>query len=569
MHKTNEKTEPQIEAGAKTRTSARKKERKFKKKHIKWVVLGAIVITTAILVITCTNRVKAAMASVSSMTDVTVLSYASLENSISATGTVESDKKTHVYSTNNYTVQSIEVQVGDVVTMDDVLLRLDTESIEKQIREKEIAMDTSQNAGELSVKAARDAYYNYKEGLENGENPSIISAENAVRNALDAYDAAVKAYNEYVEDMRLGQVASVVSAEKAYTAASNAVYTAQAQLTTAQADLAADTANTTLQAQVAAAQAALQNAEDSLASAEAAYNQAYRAAKNAKDEYFKRIDTTQAAYESAVKSLEAAQGGADDQLEAYKNSYRSAQVSSGQDLAEYQLEEMRQDLADATVKAPVSGVVTGVFATVGATGSGLLFVIEDTANLIVKTTVKEYDIGEVFENMPVAIRADATGDETYEGRLSLIAPTAKKNAQGDTDTSGDVQFEAEVAVTSPDTRLRIGMSVRMDLIVAREDRVLPVPFDAIYKNLAGANCVLAAVDAGNMQYILEEREVVCGLENDLDIAISGDGIEPGLRVINNPGNYAAGQTITLYDAPNLSNSSGDFPTFFGPGVRGG
>ena len=77
-----------------------------------------------------------------------------------------------------------------------------------------------------------------------------------------------------------------------------------------------------------------------------------------------------------------------------------------------------------------SGTVTAVYASVGASGSGLLFVIEDTQALIVKTTVKGYDIGSVKVGMPAAIKSDATGEREIMGTVLSIAPAANKDRTG-------------------------------------------------------------------------------------------------------------------------------------------
>ena len=74
----------------------------------------------------------------------------------------------------------------------------------------------------------------------------------------------------------------------------------------------------------------------------------------------------------------------------------------------------------------------------GALGRGLLFVIEDTDNLIVKTNMSEFDLACVNLGDEVNIRADATGNAVFAGILTRIAPAS---ALG----SVYVAFESDVA----------------------------------------------------------------------------------------------------------------------------
>ena len=301
-------------------------------------------------------------------------------------------------------------------------------------------------------------------------------------------------------------------------------------------------------AELSAAETALDRAEDSYDTAERSYKAALRNADSTLEEYAHSVESACQAYETALKNAESTSVNVENQLESYENSLATAQIAGNMDTAEYQLAKLYMDLEDATIKAPSSGTVTAVFATVGGTGSGLLFVIEDTANLVVETSVKSYDIGTVTEGMPVVIKSDATGEEEYEGRVQSIAPTSNKNAQGETDTTTDAVFATDVAVVSQNTGLRIGMSVRLNYIVEESFSVLAVPYDAVYQNEAGQDCVLILTQGSAPEkFLVQELPVTLGMENDLDIVISGEGVAPGLRVVNEADAYLylQGTEITL------------------------
>ena len=90
------------------------------------------------------------------------------------------------------------------------------------------------------------------------------------------------------------------------------------------------------------------------------------------------------------------------------------------------------------------------------------------------------------------------------------------------------------------------MEAQLDYIVARESHVLTVPYDAVYENDQGQTCVLMAVEQKDGRYAIQELPITTGIDDDLDLAISGDGVEEGMRVINEPDSYLhlLGQTVT-------------------------
>ncbi len=296
-------------------------------------------------------------------------------------------------------------------------------------------------------------------------------------------------------------------------------------------------------------QAALPAAQAEQTAAQAAVNEAQAAYNSASGQGYSlslAVDSAYNGYVTALKSLDAAIASVETQLQSSENQLDSAKLSaqSARETRELTLEQLEGSLEDLVITAPASGTVTAVYATVGGPSTGLLFVIEDVEDLVVKTTIRSYDIGQVQEGMEVTIKSDATGDASFDGSVSFIAPASQKTATGDTNTANEV-FDAEVKVLSQDTGLRIGMSVRLNYVLEAETGVLAVPYDAVYTNASGQSCVMAARDQGNGKYILEEIPVTTGVESDVEVAISGPGIQAGLQVLNDPAGRQAGEVVTL------------------------
>ncbi len=522
MEMTKQQGLEQEESSIKPRKAAKKSNtgKGNKKRTRRWIILGVIVLVIAGLFYACSQLGKQAQ-NILAQSDTIVLSYQDFENAISATGTVESATSEYVYSTQSYPVQTVHVEVGDVVKEGDLLAELDSSALEDQIEAKEVATGISAKTAAQQVKTARDAYNSTKEALDEGLNASIISAENAVQVAYDNWQKAIRTYNNYRGtdlDYALDQAEAAVAAAKQQLAASPSDLTAQA---------------------------ALVQAENNLKSIEAQYD----SYDSTLTEYRYAVDSAHNAYIVAQQQLEATRFSAQTQLQSGKNSLNTAEINANMDSAVLSLAQMQEDLEDTNIKAPVAGTVTGVYATVGASGAGLLFVIEDTGNLVVETSVKGYDVGTVKVNMPVTIKSDATGDELFDGRITSIAPTSNKNARGETDTTGDVLFATEVEVLTKDTGLRIGMTVRLNYIIAQQQGVIMVPYDAIYENENGEKCILLAEQQQNGKYKLREITVTQGEENDIDVIISGAEVKPDITVVTTPDKYLTklDQELTLID----------------------
>ncbi len=631
------------------------------KRKKKWpFVLGAVAVAAAAAVFAAGSPGNGNMVIISP-TETALLVRTDLQDSVSATGTVESANSMTVYSTMAYTVQEVAVKVGDKVQQGDLLCKLDGQSIQDQIDTQQAGLESSTAAGNASIAAAKDNYEQFKYNLENGLNPSVINAENAVTNAYNSYVSAQNTYDRYLAGMQAGENSAILAQENALRSARTAVDNAkdalenaktaqnkawdalddlddvwddalevyndaeealddhnsqlkvlnrqkkslsdrqkelegqlaaaaeedkpaiQAELVQVQTDLAAvsaqiaqgealgvqletafnaansacrqaeaayeqgESACDTAATQVTACEKNILTCEEAYETALKQYQAALTSADNTLADYAKNVENNFAAYEKAKTSLEAAKAAARDQLQAYQNNLNTAYANAGRQSTELVLEQLQADLDATRITAPMTGTVTAVYAKVGSAGSGLLFVIEDTDHFVISTSLKDYDIALVEEGTPAAIRSDATGDDVYEGTITYIAPTANKNAMGDTDTSGEVSFAADVAVTSPDTRLRIGLNVRMELIVAQEPDVLAAPYDVIYRDQNGVDCILVAEEQPDGTWLLREVAVELGLETDLDIAVKADGLTENTRVVSDPEKYVQyiGQPVII------------------------
>lgn len=670
-----------------------------KKKKIIGVVCGVVAVAVVGGYLLLNQNSGAAV-----MVSTETLQQMDLQNTVSLTGVVESETDRKVYSTLSYLVESVNVQVGDVVQAGDVLAQLDTEQLEMDIAQQQAAVDASNSQSAHQIEVNRKAYENAVENYENGLDSNAISAESGVNQAessltqaeygvdsaqlqVDAAEAAVRdarenyyitrdQLNGNVDDARealddaedalaeaeatynkavAGQAglqeqakATLEQARTEYTAAETAwneysethrqdyesgreerdkkkdaydtakqkyeesiteqvpdgdsdlqdqmeeaqkaYWIAEAEFTAVKMDYegerskyqAAETAWSQAQADyqnqlasiessASAAYSGVASAQTGVASAEAQLD----AAKDARsgstltqleqgiDSARRSVDSAELQEDIAKAQQDAAEQSADtakqqqaatensiaQQIDTLKDnligSQIAAQSTKSQEIA---IQSLQDTLADATITAPVSGVVTAVYAEEGQPGNGLLFVIEDTDALKITTNIREYDVGNIEVGMPVVIRSDATGDKEISGTVTYIAPAANKTENGNTLTADDstVEFEAEVQVNDADSGLRIGMNTRLTVLLEERSDVYGVPYDSVVEKADGSEVVYAVEPSSEKEgsYVVTEVPVTTGLETDFYIEVSGDGITDGLSIVSDPQSVAPGMEVT-------------------------
>lgn len=509
-----------------------------------------------------------------------------LKNSVSVTGTVKSEEITNVYSTLAYQVQTVNVEVGDSVNVGDVLCVLDTADLKVQIEQQEISLANSQSSAQHNVAVAQNnlatqqnnqqydydtAYENAKKTVETAQRTleSQQSTLEKARNSLTQAGHQHKASHKALQDYR-----DSYGTPTEYDATYEQLYQSYVS-----ADL------------------SLTNAENTVADAE-------KAVKNAEKDLEKAKENAEAAFAAALRQQQAT-------LTSSQQQVKSAQISAANvEVSAMQLDELKKNLEKANVTAPVSGTVTAVMAVEGGSGQGLLFVIENTGKLKIDTKIEEYDVPYVKAGQPAKIKSDGTGDEEYEGKVTRIAPTAIKAANGATVETTDVQFATEVGIVGI-SDLKIGMNARIDIVTESKPDVFAVSYDAVVENPNGESVVYVARPQGGgtppvsmskeeydkLQAEGEEGEaqiaerragqqtqnaangagsfvavaipVKTGMETDFYIEIIADSLKEGDLIISNPAGIADGQAITLGGAGARGAAAGAMGGMGGPQAQGG
>jgi HlyD family secretion protein len=137
------------------------------------------------------------------------------------------------------------------------------------------------------------------------------------------------------------------------------------------------------------------------------------------------------------------------------------------------LERARQNLAYATITAPVSGTVVERDVDVGQTVAAslsapkLFLIANDLSEMQILASVDESDIGQIREGQSVRFTVKAYQDRKFTG-------TVKQVRLQSTIDQNVVNYTVVVAVSNPDGKLLPGMTATVEFVVASAKDVLKV-----------------------------------------------------------------------------------------------
>ena len=272
----------------------------------------------------------------------------------------------------------------------------------------------------------------------------------------------------------------------------------------------------------------------------------YDANEEKEEELSVSIEDAREALRQAQEAYDIAQKNAQTTLANLKAAADKQRVLSGNDPDLIQLRILEERLDNCVVVAPCDGTVTKVNATVGSTPSGVLFIIEDTENLMMVATVKEYSTAELKAGLDADINIPSINKE-YKGRISKISPTGVKGADGRTDGQANFKISADID-TGDDDSVLIGMTAKAEVIVGSADGVLAVAYDCVATEDGESHiCTAEAIDPVKApgQFKVKFVPVTMGFESNTMVEISGDGISEGMEILNNAGDYTEGQTVVI------------------------
>ncbi len=217
------------------------------------------------------------------------------------------------------------------------------------------------------------------------------------------------------------------------------------------------------------------------------------------------ITNDQASLEQANENLsELTAGPTDTQLLSAQINVQSAQNS---------LTTAQQNLDYTSVRAPISGVVSAISATVGETpGSSAVTIVSNSEVALV--TLNEIDAAKVQVDDKATLTFDAISGLSLAGEVVEIDPVGTVS-QGVVNYNVQIGF-SQASSTPDDEMVKPGMSVTANIVTQADQNVIAVSSAAI-------------VTAGGSSYILEPATALSA--SDLASSASGGIVLPATKEV--------------------------------------
>ena len=235
-----------------------------------------------------------------------------------------------------------------------------------------------------------------------------------------------------------------------------------------------------------------------------------------------QVDIAKAALDAA-KALESAKSWEAEIVAAETN---EAQAKAALDLAQ-------KRLRDATITAPITGIVSKKYLDLGgmASPTGPLFELVDIDTVKATVSVIESDLGKLKLKSSARIQVDALSEPVY-GEVTLISPTLEPMSRAAT---------VEITIDNADMRLKPGMFAKVRIPLAVYKNAILIPRSAAIED-SGKNThsVFVVVDG-----VSQRRQVELGLMQGGEVEIRS-GLSDSELVVT-AGHYSLkdGESVTV------------------------
>ncbi len=463
-------------------------EIKMDKKKIIGIAIGVVVVGGIVFAAIQGASVAAAAKANKQTKEVQVhtVSTESISSQISASGEVQANDEENIYSEINGLVKDVMVEVGDVISVGDVIITYDEETKTRLGRDLEKL--------NLQLASAQTGLSDIKSGAGMQEilqaESSLVQVEKSKKDILDSIETQELSIEQIKRELetttKTGEdqkalLEEGIIAQKEYDDVKHAIEAIEDKLKIAEIQL----EGTKLS--MSAIEAQKQNA-----------SYAVDVAKNNVTDKNKKhsIDLK----ENEIKSINV-------QIEALKDEIAKAKLE---------------------VISPVSGTVSEVMVEKGSTvGAGTaLITVLDLSVLKVKSEISTFNAPQVKLGQDVIIKQDSLEAKEYTGVVTEIAPSAIKKQSG---TSTTNVLPVIIQISEGESDLKPGYNVDVKITTVEKEGAITLPILSIMEDVDSDNKYVFIIKDDNT---LEKRDVK---ELTLDgISIEVSGVEVGERVVADP-----------------------------------
>lgn len=196
--------------------------------------------------------------------------------------------------------------------------------------------------------------------------------------------------------------------------------------------------------------------------------------------------------------------------------------------ADAQLDNIRAVIAKKTVRAPFSGKLGIRQISVGQLlqrGSPVVS-LHSLDPVYVEFSLPQQQLGDLAEGLKVAVSSDAFPGRPFEGKITAVNPDIDPATR-------NIRVQATLA--NPGGRLRPGMFVSVDMILARSEKVLFIPETAVVHAPFGDSVFIVeegqAAAGGAKPLVIRQQFVRLGARQG-DFVVVTEGLKIGERIVS-------------------------------------
>lgn len=183
-----------------------------------------------------------------------------------------------------------------------------------------------------------------------------------------------------------------------------------------------------------------------------------------------------------------------------------------------QVEQTRKQLADAMIKAPVSGTVVAKNVEVGeyANPGNPLGTVVNISKLKINVKVSEADVYSLTVGMGVKVTSSLFPGEVWKGSVRFVSP------------KGDAahNYTVEIVIDNPGSKLKAGTFVYVDFSRETNESIIQIPRSALPESVKNPYVYINVNGRAIRRTITPGRE----LGDNVEVL---DGLAPGEQVIIN------------------------------------
>ena len=253
------------------------------------------------------------------------------------------------------------------------------------------------------------------------------------------------------------------------------------------------------------------------------------------------------------QTMFAAGASSKENLDAAKATLAAARASVNQ--SKISVDNAKLTLGYTQVLAPIDGVVVSLAVEEGQTvnanqSTPTLLTIAQLDKVTIRAEISEGDVTKVKIGMPAYFTILGDTEQRYETTLRAIDPgptTLTDNNSTASSSASAIYYYGMLDVPNDDGKLRIAMTTQVSIIANAAQNALTIPSNALVKKTKEGKYLVKVLGKDNKT---EERWVEVGLNNNINAEVKS-GLSEGEQVVVSQSSSSSGNTNSSKSTPRM------------------